>query len=341
VSPPWKLFIKRFLAGRMIAAAWRRRGTPVATRRARRADREDQRAGRVPPSTPRRRSVRSVVCFLSGPGRPAELLDSIDSVLASDGEDSQILVIDDFSIDSREVVVRERYPQVDVLRLGVPSGGPPRMWPHVSLALKHALESFDFELFMRLDTDAVAVGPHLSRRTLEVVGGRERPVLAGSVVVRADGAPEDHGYHARVIQREQRYDRVLSSALDQALAQGWTPGRVVQGGALCLTRGAADAMAARGWVDYRQPWHSNATDDLLLSVFTSAIGGELLSIGDPGGIFAVANKHLPVPTAELVQGGWLIAHSTRRGLDGEDEEDLREVFRADRASWDSHAVSAG
>jgi len=277
--------------------------------------------------------VRSVVYFISGPGRPAELLDSIDSVLASDGDDSQVIVVDDFSIDPREALVRERYPEVAVLPMRIPSGGPPRMWPHVQLALRHARENYDFELFLRLDTDALVVGPDVSRRTLDVVGAADRAALAGSVVVRADGEPEDHGYHARIVRRERRYDRALAAALDAAVARGWAPGRVVQGGAQCMTRAGVDAVAHAGWLDYRQPWHSNASDDLLLSIFASSAGAELVSIGGPDGVFAVANKHLPVATSELANGHWLVAHSTRLGFEGEDEATLRELFRASRPAW--------
>jgi len=340
LSPGWKPFVKRFLPGRMLAAALRHRRAPLSVLRGRRTARDDRRMGRIAPPAPRRRSVRSVVCFVSGPGRPAELLDSIESVLVSDGESSQVVVIDDFSIDSREALVRERYPEVAVVPLPVPSGGPPRMWPHVALALHHARECYDFELFVRLDTDALVVGPGLSQRALEAVGGADRAAIAGSVVVRADGEPEDHGYHARVVRGEQRYDRALARAVDAAFARRWTPGRVVQGGALCVTRAGVDAMASGGWLGYRQPWHSNATDDLLLSIFASAAGAELVSIGGPGGIFAVANKHLPVATEELAEGRWLVAHSTRLGFEGEDEATLRERFRASRATWDQAAVRA-
>lgn len=332
--------MKRFLPGRMLVAAWRHRRAPLSVLRGRRAARDDRRMGRIAPPAPRRRSVRSVVCFVSGPGRPAELLDSIESVLVSDGESSQVVVIDDFSIDSREALVRERYPEVAVVPLPVPSGGPPRIWPHVELAMRHARERYDFELFVRLDTDALAVGPELSERTLEAVGGAARPAIAGSVGVRADGEIEDHGYHAGVVRGEQRYDRALARAVDAALARHWTPGRVVQGGALCVTRTGVEAMADGGWLGYRQPWHSNATDDLLLSIFASAAGAELVSIGGPGGIFAVANKHLPVATEELADGRWVVAHSTRLGFEGEDEATLRELFRASRAGWGDRSLRA-
>src|SRR5437660_1180627 len=77
-----RLWAKRFLIGRMLAALRRRKRGPLHAWRSARAERSDRRAGRIPAPSPRRRDVRSVVWFPVGPGRSSALLDSIESVIA-------------------------------------------------------------------------------------------------------------------------------------------------------------------------------------------------------------------------------------------------------------------
>lgn len=323
------------LPGRMLLGAWRLRRALLVALRAERAEQADRRAGRIPPAPPVRSHVETVVCFVSGPGRPGWLEDSIESVLASDGDRAHVIVIDDCSVDARESIVRERFPGVEVLRRRVPSGGPPQTWPQVQLGLRHALDHYDFDRFVRMDTDALVVGPGLSSelaRALDAVPGAG---LAGSFRVRADGAPEDRAYQANVLAQELRHDRLLADAVARARSNGWREGEIVMGGAMCLTADAVDALRREGWLDWHQPWHSIVTDDLALAVFGAAAGLGLCSIGDPQGIFAVANKHLPLPKEELASGRWLVTHSTRVGLHGEDEATLRDFFRARRAEWPS------
>jgi hypothetical protein len=331
--PDWRDRAKRFLIGRIVAAVWRRRRTPLLALRARRAERQDRRAAHIPPPPSSPRTVRSIVCFISGPGRPAWLEDSIESVIASDGDDAHVIVIDDCAVDARESVIRARFPQVEVLRRSFPTGGPPQTWAQLQLGLRHALANSDFEHFVRLDTDALVVGPGLSARLGEALAVAPEVGLAGSFRVRADGAPEDRDYHVGVLERELRHDATLAAAIANARANGWRDGDVVQGGAMCLTADAARAMQRDGWLDWRQSWHSIVTDDLAMSMFVAASGLGLHSIGDPEGIFAIANKDLPLPKEQLAGGPWVIAHSTRAGRDGEDEATLRAYFRDQRASW--------
>jgi len=331
--PAWRLRAKRMLAGRMAAALWRLRRAPVQVLRAERAERADRRAGRIHPPGPRRREVQSVFCFAAGPGSGAALLDSIESVLASDGEAGAVLVVDDASVDAREAVVRERFPGAEVIRRRRPSGGPPNVWPLLAQGIEHALERYDFRQWVKMDTDALVCGPAFSAVTLERWDQAPGAGLAGSWRVRCDGAPEDHAYHAEVLSREMRGDRLVAAAVSRAEAQGWRRGEIVQGGTCCVTREACDALVRQGWTAWRRPWHSAIAGDAALSLFVRAAGFEFLSLGHPQGIVAIANKRLPLAKEEIADGPWVAAHSVRCGSDGESEAELREFFRARRAEW--------
>jgi len=340
-SVPVRRWAKRYLPGRMAAALWRRRRTPLLALAAERAERRDRRAGSIPPPLPRRREVLAVVCIPSGPGDPERILDTIDSIRASDGDTSQILVVDDCSVTAREAVIRQRFPEVEVVRTRMPSGGLPNIWPPLRTGIEHALAHYDFSLFVKFDTDAIATGPDFSTRSHDALAAAPEAGLAGSFRTRADGRPEDHVYHADVLERELPHDPCLALAARRAQAAGWRPGDTVQGGVTLFSRVACERLRDEGWLDWPRPWHSNIAEDFAVTIFVRACGLEALSVGDPeSGLLAVAAKGLPLPKQELAGGPWVAAHSTRVGLHGESESELRDYFRAQRAGWPNAGARA-
>ncbi len=296
------------------------------------AERSDQRRLRIPAPALRRVDVRAVVCFVSGPGRFRRLVDSIESVLASDGDSVQIMVIDDCSIDAREAEIRALFPDVVVVRRRVPTGGPPMTWPQLRLGVCEALTHHRFDLWVKLDSDSLVVGPRFTEVLAERMAAVPHAGLGGSVGRRADGAAEDRAYHFTVLMREAGTDPILETALERARRHGWA-GEVVQGGGLCLTAEAARRLAANRWLDWRPRWYSQVSDDLALSIFVAAAGLQLASLGDPTGVVAVANNFLPLAKETLADKPWVLAHSLTTGRDGESEDELREFFAAARSGW--------
>jgi hypothetical protein len=329
----WRWQAKRFWIGRALSALVRTWRTPAAAVRADRAERADRRRGRNPPPVSRRREVRSVLSFASGPGRWEWLADSIEAVKASDGPETQIVVIDDCSLDTRESVIRARFPDVEVVRLAYPTGGPPSGWNVMRTGILYAVERYDFSLYVKMDTDAVVTSPGFSDTVLEHLARRERPGIGGSCGVRCDGADEDRSFHQLVLEREIRRGGTLRSAYERAIGAGWRDGEIVQGGALCITPDAAREISRAGWLDWRRPWSSQLPDDFLVSMFIAACGYELVSLGHPEGIFAIGNKYIPLTKEEVVTGPWVVAHSTREDIAGTPEPELRAFFREHRDAW--------
>ena len=340
---PLREWLKRHLAGRMLAAVRRRRRLPLLALRAFRAELRDRRAGSIAPAPPAGRvKCRTVVCIPAGPGSRTALFDTIDSVLASDRGASQIVVVDDCSVDCRKAVVRGRYPEVDVVRTRAPSGGPPNLWPPLRTAIEHALDHYDFDLLAKLDTDALVTGPRFSERAVERLGAAPEAGIAGSFRTRADGRPEGHEYEVAVLERELPRDPTLRNAVERAEAAGWRRGDAVQGGVMFLTREACERLKGEGLLEWRRAWHSIAPEDLTLTIFVRACGLDALSLGAPKDAFvAVANKGLPLSKEELADGPWVAAHSVRTGMDGETESELREWFRARRADWPGMSIDPG
>jgi peptidoglycan biosynthesis protein MviN/MurJ (putative lipid II flippase) len=331
VRPAWREWVKGYRPGAMAAALKRRRWAPILIARRLLADRGERE--KPSPSFLAGRRVRSLVLMPAGPGSLDALCDTADSLFASDDGESQVLVIDDWGEDTRAAVLRRRLPSADVIRTPSPSGGPPALWPMFQRAILFALDNYEFDLLVKLDTDAIITGPGFSSTLARRIHRAPGAGIAGSYRVRADGRAEDHHYHAAILQRERRWNEQLDEAARRAEARGWRTGDAVQAGVLALTREACEGMRDDGWLDWNRPWYSQLAEDLLLTIFTVACGYDPVSIGGPGGIVAVANKGLPLPTQQIIDGPWVAAHSVNHGYHGEREAELRERFREARGGW--------
>src|SRR5207237_10867085 len=104
------------------------------------------------------------------------------------------------------------------------------------LGLRRALERYDFEQWVKFDTDALVVGPRFSEVMLDRIGAEANPGMAGCHGIRADGALETYAWHASVLEREEPHDAVLHEAADRARAHGWRDGEQVHGGVFSVTR---------------------------------------------------------------------------------------------------------
>lgn len=315
-------------------------------------------ASPTPPAAPRR--VRAVVWIPAGPGSLDGVLAAWESAVASSPGEVALLVTDDWSSDAHLAAIRAHVPDAVVVRTRTPSGGPPRLWPVTALALRTALAHFEFDYLVKFDTDALAVGPHWVQGIASAIAAAQLadPVtapedagspavtlpaavpigIAGAFIERPDGEQEtDRPYHQRVIRGEVPRDGQVASWVRRAEAQGWPFGSIVQGGCLTLTHELCAAIADAGALDYRPRMRTIVSEDLLLTVLAYAFGFRAASLGGPSGPLAIANKHLPLPVEELVDPAsrWLVAHSTKVGLAGEPEAEIRDRARAARSSWAS------
>ncbi|MFT4036511.1 MAG: hypothetical protein QM679_13135 [Patulibacter sp.] len=349
----WRRRLKDSEAGRIAAMVYRRRRLPVQVLRAP--------GGLRGPATvmpEQRRRVRCVVWIPAGPGALPGLRAAWDSVAASSPGEVALLVTDDWSPDAHADAVRAQIPEAVVVRTRLPSGGPPRLWPVTALAIGAALAHFDFELLVKFDTDALAVGPQWVEGIASAIAraqeappavapedagsraaqlGADVPIgIAGAFLERPDGELEcDRPYHRRVLDGEVAHDRKLAEWVRRATDAGWPPGAIVQGGCLALSRACCEALAREGALDYVPRLRTIVSEDLLVTVLAYALGFRAASLGGPVGPLAIANKHLPLGLDELLDPAsrWLVMHSTKVGLDGEPEQLLRERAATARTRW--------
>jgi hypothetical protein len=318
---------KGTLPGNVLAALYRTRRTPARALAAERAARRDRSLALPPPD--RRRDYRAVYLIPAGPGDWEPLVDTIESVLHHEGEDAKVVVVDDASTDCREARVRRAFPQVDVLRRRWPSGGPPRDYPGVAEGAELALRRYDFEVLLKLDTDALVTGPSPGATAAGLFAERPEVGMIGTYLLRADGLPENYDWDCWALRQTLRWSGATRRLVSRARAGGYD-GAKVRGGVYAVSRAALDAAERSGDLRWRPPWWTQLCEDFWLSLIVLANGFRLASAGGPGEQFVVASNFVPLDKERVLEEGKLAIHSVRRGLQGEDERELRSFFRAAR-----------
>lgn len=320
---PVAALAKGTLIGRMALTMRRCRRAPLIAWRAHRAERADR--ALLPPPDSRRR-YRAIFVIPAGPGEWSGLRDTIESILHYEDADTKIVVADDSSIDSRAGVIRTKFPQVDVIRASWPSCGGFRIYPMLARVVEACLQRYDFEVLAKFDTDALMTGPGLSAYAAKRFREDPRLGMIGTYRVRGDGVLEDYTLDKWLLARQFPDSRVLQRLVEEARRNGYN-GEKCLSGVCFLSRAVLEAANQRGLLHHRLPWWAVLGDDTRLTLVTLAAGYGLGSMGGPGEPTIIAPHILPMPKEAVRPQRKLAIHSTRRGLNGESEEELRAWFR--------------
>src|SRR3954469_23340530 len=132
-GPRWA--VKSTLLGKAVAVPWRKRRVPVRAWRSFVAARRD---GQWGSATRERGTYRAVAVLTAGPGSWSGLADTLDSLRHFEGSDLKLIVVDDATEDCRARIVRERFPEADVVRVAWPAGDPFRVYRTVEAGFRHA-----------------------------------------------------------------------------------------------------------------------------------------------------------------------------------------------------------
>src|SRR5437588_9678890 len=102
-------------------------------------------AAAVAAAPPARASSPALYIVPAAAGSWGELEDTLQSILDYEGDNAQILVVDDCTPDCHEAAVRSRFETAAVVPTERPSGGPPRLPGLLGVAHAHAVEDLDVE----------------------------------------------------------------------------------------------------------------------------------------------------------------------------------------------------
>ena len=273
---------------------------------------------------------KMVVVIPAGPRD--DVADTLRSVLHYT-EPELIVVVDD--TQGRGVGVQ--HPKlVTIPPIATKNRGVGGLWVNLSAGFQYAIEHAEFDVLLRLDADALLLGPGIA----EAAGNQfERfPEIGalGAYRIGPDGGLRDWTPARRVLfidlwLRGMRYAS-MRRRLRQLIAVSpeYVRGEHALGGAVLYRGDTVREMHRRGFLDLPELECSLLGEDFIFGLITVAAGYHTGDFSGPEDPLALRWKGLPASPEELLAKGKLVTHSVRYWGDMREAE-IREYFAAVRA----------
>lgn len=279
-----------------------------------------------------------IIVIPIGPNSSASFInDTVESYVYYTKSSFAIILAD----DSHQGVgneVKKKYPDAVVLLSDKPMGGWAGLYINLAHSFAYALQHYDFKALLKLDTDALIIGPEPEKEPIAMFSKNEKAGIAGQYPNDYHGNPWDIGWpRRRILNGTSTWKFIRRPTSNLALiplhrlakANGYRTGESVFGGAYFMSEKYLKAMLKLGHLPNYKLRNLNLGEDHLFSMLTKAIGFSLVSLSGDGQPFGLAWKGLPVSPEQLIKDGKKITHSVRYWQDM-DESSIREWFKKRR-----------
>jgi hypothetical protein len=287
-----------------------------------------------------KKCVDIVLVIPAGPGTSlAFLTDTIFSFIHYTASSYQVILIDD-SGQGLGTKVWQVIPEVEILYSKKPLGAWAGLYITLARAFAYALEKYSFKLLMKMDTDALVIGPEPEKEAFELFSSNTLMGIAGQYKFDYNGKPWDTGWpRDRILNgattwkfiRRPLPNAVLRKLYIKAVQNGYVAGESVFGGSCFYGHSLLLALHRHKLLPNELLGGLNLGEDHIFSLLAKAVGFHLGDLSLPGFPFALAWKELPAAPGQLFAEGKKVIHSTRQ-WNGMNEEQIREFFRQKRKS---------
>ncbi|MAB50853.1 MULTISPECIES: hypothetical protein [unclassified Marinobacter] len=205
------------------------------------------------------------------------------------------------------------------------------------LALRLLSSEYEWKTLLRLDDDALIIGPNPHFDALEIFGREPDVGMLGAYLRRGDGQDKRPSLRRqgrrllkRLISRDIiRYPamvRTLAMLVIKAKLKGYKLGDMCTGGALFLSREAYDCIETVCGREIYNLRHSDLADDLLLALCNAAAGYKMKDFSDRDDVMAINWRGLPMPLDELVRRQKKLLHPVKDPKNQDHEKMVRRYF---------------
>lgn len=242
-----------------------------------------------------------VLAMAVGPGTRLGALELLDAARLFLRLPYRVIVVDD-SGELGTWRALARYPEVDLLRNWHRTGLQDLM-RSLQRAYRHALDRYQFQALLKLDTDALVTGSGVDLDILEVL--RAHPDV-GMIGARRWRDQQQHLWKAHLEANPSMWRRLIETAE----RNGYVRGESVLGGAYAVSYPCLAAMASRGFLSL-VPSGPRIAEDVVFSLFTCAAGYRLYDLSGAGQPLAMAWRGLPMPARQVLAEGKKVIHSLK------------------------------
>lgn len=185
------------------------------------------------------------------------------------------------------------------------------------VALREISELYDWQSALRIDDDALVIGPNPQDDALAIFDADETLGLLGAYKYRGDGTNKEAAMYLKgrgIIKQLLRVKSVsdlkrsihLLRVVKKALQNGYRLGDMCTGGSVFLSRNAIEGMSSLLAGSEALMATSKLDDDLLFALYAAASGlqiGEFSRPDHENHVMAINYRGLPMPLEELIEKG--------------------------------------
>jgi galactosyltransferase len=260
--------------------------------------------------------------------------DLIDSLRVYESGPWQLTMVDDSS-ENRSLATRFKAPpDCSAISIAHPRRDQPiqyRRGKGICAAILAAFSwiarnAVDARFVLKLDTDALVIAPFAPK--LAALLERNPDVgMTGAYDRSPGGEPRDFSMHAKTVEAIYQQPSPIQQHIRAALAHGYRFGEHCLGGAYAVSNELLKRMLAAGYLDDPKAWLAiDCPEDVMIGMYTKAVGLKHMNSVAPGEVFGVRYKGLPDEPAKLIEVGYSVIHSVKNDP-RMSEEKIREFFR--------------
>lgn len=305
---------------------------------------------------------KCLVLVPAGPGMPVEFVqDTLDSVVAHiPASECAICLLDNTPSGEFEQCRTGDVPRFYVRRAEVyafsdiPQSPLGPLWLEQMRVLADMRARYDFDVVLRLDTDALVTGDAPHREIIAAALQNPDVGIFGAFTVRGDGTDKsaDMKKVGMILRSEMSIRRnkrnilrnfhyllralTLKRLYWKARRNGYEAGLTVTGGAAFITRRVVDRWADMKMGTKSSIRYSRLPDDVLFGLSVYAAGYRLSDA--PGGVMAVNWIGLPFDPPEITRRRIKVIHSVK-AADLAAQSEIRAHFKSARQSGQSAPIA--
>lgn len=272
--------------------------------------------------------------------RPPFVRDTLESVRHYTTPSRAIIIIDDSQAGIGRSVASD-FDDCVVLENVDNHGTYAGLYRSLSKGMSYAVERYELDILLRLDTDALVVGERPEDAALEIVRADPRVAILGSHLVDCAGRPRDPSPGARRLTHAASLSRLplhphrlrhvlwIRETIRRALSEGYFLGENCLGGAVFMSGAAVRRLHEADLLGRRDFDGFKLHEDVIFALLVRSVGMELADLGTGDLPMGIAWAGLPLAPEELVRRNKKVIHSVRYHEDLREEE-IRAFFRERR-----------